>query len=49
MFFSPFAAGRFIFLGSDVTVFNAGSVIGSGETENLSPGTICFISIEEAC
>lgn len=37
--FSPFAACRFIFLGSGAAAFNAGSVTGSGETENLSSGT----------
>lgn len=37
--FSPFAAGRFIFLGRGAAVLNAGSVTGTGETENLSSGT----------
>lgn len=34
--FSASGAGRFIFLGSSAGFFNAGSVTGSGETENVS-------------
>lgn len=45
--FSASAAGRFIFLGSSAAFFNAGSVTGSGEMENVSV-ELFFCTLDEA-
>lgn len=49
--FSASAAGRFIFLGSNAGFFNAGSVTGSGEMENVAVELFFFFffTLDEAC